>query len=565
MTTLHRPDRFNQASARSCVYSFVRVLAFMVFGLGLIWSQPSAAQKRDAELEWEAVPDVSRYEIEVRALSVANSKPLLFKTKSPAWKGRLRHGKYSLRIRVYDERGVPSLWGEPSEFWVRLLPPEKTTPKTSQSIASKSEETESILFSWAAVPGATAYRLEIFADKSSLANEKPLITRDTPTTQLNVPVSVAKSYIWRVRVIMEENELGEADKSDATFTVNGTKLSSPEIIDPGTDFVRDLSWTKPSKSETFTYSLERAMPKGKWKTFEKKTAFPETKIPFNEKYPGGRWRLRVQSTAALRPSSAIATHEFNVRDGDRSEEAANLARLRESLDQPAKFYFITSYFVTNIQYSGIVRERATAVNFNAVGGTGRVGLGYVFPQTPWSTFAVVDLSGFNIKGQTSTFASAELHAVWRRHWNVSLLRASGGLFYKELPEASGFALGGTGDVDVSKLSSFGPHVGFEFLHPFTYKVGLQLNARAYMSVAGSTPNGEALKPQASYQFSVLGSYRLGRETVGFAGYSYRKDNGAYAARPGDPNDPSSGAANAGDENSISITGHYLNLILEYAF
>ena len=544
------------------IHSFIATVALVLAGLGLLWPTPALAQKRDAELEWEAIPDVSRYEIEVRALSVANSKPLLFKTKSPAWKGRLRFGKYSLRIRVYDARGVPSLWGEPSEFWVRLLPPEKLTPKTGATIASKSEEIETIPFAWKPVQGAVAYKFDLF---SAQASDKPLLTQTVTAPKLDLPLNVAQRYSWRVSVVMDESEPGEPDKTDSSFTIQGAKLKTPDVIDPGTDFVRELSWSKPPNVENFTYSLDRFVGRGKWRTVEKKTNFTDTKIAFNEKYPGGRYRLRVQGAAQLRPSSQIQTLEFNVRDGDRSEEAANLARLRESLEQPSKFYFITSYFVTNIQYSGVVRERATAVNFDAIGGTGRVGLGYVFPKSPWSTFGVVDLSGFNIKGQTSTFASAEVHAVWRRTWNVSLLRASGGLFYKELPEASGFALAGTGDVDVSKLTGYGPHVGFEFLHPFTYKVGLQLNARAYLSLAGATPNGETFKPQASYQFSVLGSYRLGRETVGFAGYSYRKDNGAYAAKPGDPNDPSSGAARAGEENSISITGHYLNLILEYAF
>lgn len=544
----------------------LRTIAFAFVLLGIsAFAEPAAAQKRDAELEWGGIPDVSNYEIEVTALSVANSKPLLFKTKQPAWKGRLRYGKYSLRIRVYDTRGVPSLWGEASEFWVRVLAPQKDLPKSEAVISSQSPDTETVKFSWASVEGALSYQFELF-DASD--KEKPIITQSVPPSKsplLTLPLQVAKTYSWRVASVMEQSEPGEPDKETRSFTVKGSKVEKPQVADPETDFVRELSWTAPNKSETFTYSLERSQGKGKWKVFEKKSQVKETRIVFNEKYPGGLYRLKVQASANLRPSSEIDVHEFNVRDGDRSEEAANLARLRESLEQPSKFYFITSYFVTNINYAGVVKERATAVTFDAVGGTGRVGLGYVFPKTHWSTFAVVDLSGFNIRGQTSTFASAEAHAVWRRHWNVSLLRVSGGLFYKELPEASGFASAGTGEVNVSKLTTIGPHLGFELLHPFTYKVGIQLNARGYMSVTGSAPNGEAIKPQASYQFSLLGSYRLAREVVGFAGYSFRKDSGVYAAKPGDANIPGSGAARAGDENSISITGHYLNLILEYSF
>jgi hypothetical protein len=540
-----------------CFLNLLTAIAMLV----CVGAPLAHAQKRDAELEWEAIPDVASYEIEVTALLVPNSKPLLFKTRKPSWHGRLKFGKYSLRIRIYDSRGVPSLWGEASEFWVRVLAPVKQSPKQNVVFQSKSPETENVKFSWSPVEGAENYKLEI----KDTTNNSVILTKSLPETSFEMLLPVTRSYTWTVTSIMTQEEPGEADATPWSFTVRGAKLDKPEVLDPETDFVRELSWTAPPKTENYTYSLERSAGRGKWKVFEKKTAFTGTRIPFNEKYPGGRYRLKVQGYANLRPNSDIELIEFNVRDGDRSEEAANLARLRESLEQPSNFYFISSYFVTRIQYEGVVKERATAVSFDAIGGTGRLGLGYVFPKTPWSTFAIVDLSGFNIRGQTSTFASAEAHVVWRRHWNVSLLRASGGLFYKELPEASGYATAGTGDVSVSKLTNIGPHVGFEFLHPFTYKIGLQLNARGYFGVFGSTPNGEALKPQASYQLSILGSYRLAREVVGFAGYSYRQDNGAYAAKPGDSNVPGSGAARAGDENSISITGHYLNLALEYAF
>jgi hypothetical protein len=95
---------------------------------------------------------------------------------------------------------------------------------------------------------------------------------------------------------------------------------------------------------------------------------------------------------------------------------------------------------------------------------------------------------------------------------------------------------------------------------------MQANARVYMNaMALSTPNGQASVPAMSMQLSVLGSYRIDRDLVGFAGYSFRQDNALYNAKAGDASVAGSGAASPGDVNSISITGHYLNLILEYAF
>jgi hypothetical protein len=60
---------------------------------------------------------------------------------------------------------------------------------------------------------------------------------------------------------------------------------------------------------------------------------------------------------------------------------------------------------------------------------------------------------------------------------------------------------------------------------------------------------------------LLGSYRLNRAWMGYAGYAYRKDELRYDT---DPSNPDS-FAHPGQVNEISIDGHYLNLILEFSF
>lgn len=526
-------------------------------------AQNEKSLRRAADLEWEAVPGASRYELEVRSLVDRNAKPATFFSPRASWKGRLKPGKYSLRLRVFDERNVPSSWGEPSEFWVKIAPPARVLPEANAQIATQETDSYTQEFKWEPVQGAESYLLEILDE-----NGQVLESKNTSSTDTSITLPVAQVYMWRVTGIMIENEPGEVDAENGKFTLIGAKLPTPDVQDPETDFVREIFWRGSDNAASYQYSLDRQDPvSGKWTAMEKKTGVTETMIPFKETLPGGRYRMRIQAVAPRRPSSPVAMREFDVRDGDRSIEAANLARLRDSLEKPSPYYFIASYLLTNIQYQGIVRERATEVSFDAIGGTGRLGLGYVFKQSPWSTFTIVDLSGFQIKGQTNTFASIESHAIWRRTWNVSLLRASGGLFYKELPEASGFGqAGASSSVEVSKVTSLGPHAGFEFIHPFTYKFGVQANARVYYGILGlSTPNGQSIIPDMSLQFSVLGSYRLTRDSVGFAGYSYRQDKASYKARPGDPLVPGSGVAREGDVNSIGVTGHYLNLIYEYSF
>jgi hypothetical protein len=53
--------------------------------------------------------------------------------------------------------------------------------------------------------------------------------------------------------------------------------------------------------------------------------------------------------------------------------------------------------------------------------------------------------------------------------------------------------------------------------------------------------------------------------MGYAGYAYRNDDARFKATPGNGSDPNSGLAQEGDMNSVSISGHYVNLVLEMGF
>jgi hypothetical protein len=551
----YRPIWFQMAAYLLC--------AVLSLGLGVTAAAQDASERakrlRRADLEWDEIEGAVQYEIKVESLSNASLKPILFKTKATAWNGRLLPGKYRLLLRTYDRRGVPGEWGDPSEFWVKIEPPVKLAPAEKAKVEATDPDLANIEFSWRPVIGAEKYKLDVLDETGQVIAGQTLAE-----TSVKLSLPVARNYSWRVTGIMSEQEESEADESTRSLDVIGPRLKTPQPREPLNEWVQEVEWSGIEKAESYSYTLERRA-KGGWRQVEQGQGLTDTKLPFAAKHPGGRYRLSVHATAKMRQPSDKGTREFNVRGGERSPEAANLAMLKESLDKPTSFYAIASYFITNISYQGTVKETATSIRFDALGGTGRIGAGYLFKNSPWSTFLVADLSGFNIGGATSTFASAEAHVVWRRNWNISLLRASSGLFYKELPLATGVGSSQTFN-SVKKVASVGPHAGFEFIYPFTYRLGMQANARIYFNaMALSTPNGQEAVPAMSTQFSLLGSYRLARDLVGFAGYSYRQDTASYKAKPGNAAIPGSGAAQAGDINAISITGHYLNLVLEYAF
>lgn len=516
--------------------------------------------RRSVDLEWEPIDDAPMYEIEIsKHLGGGKRKdPQIFKVKKASWTGKLKPGQYEMRLRSFDSRYVPGDWSPPALFWVRLPLPKALKPAADEQFKAPDDRSTDLLFAWEAVAGAKQYKIEVKSLKGDW-NKSETVTE----TSAHVEVPVAKQFAWRVTALLPDEE-SEAEPGEFAnrFSVIGAAIETPKIAVPSTEFVRELTWDKAEHAEKYEYAISR-LDKAAWVPVENGTT-KLTRVNFNEKHLGGQYRIVVKALADAREPSAEALVEFKVYDGDRSPAAVEEAQMREAIEKPTNWYTIFSYFITQMNYTGQSRETGYKTTYDALGGTGRVGVGHVLPGASYGFFGTLDLSGFIIGTQNFTFASGELHALWRTYLGTrTQIRASGGLFYKELPDTIAAAAGS--GYSMSKMSSVGPHVGFDIWRPFTMKLGVQLNGRLYYNAIGTdVPNKLGHVPSFSYQFGLLGSLKLSRNVTGFAGYAYRLDNGAYEARVSRSSDDPSDA-NPGDVNTVTITGHYLNLLMELGF
>jgi hypothetical protein len=231
--------------------------------------------------------------------------------------------------------------------------------------------------------------------------------------------------------------------------------------------------------------------------------------------------------------------------------------METSYDSKGKFFALASYYLSVVNYSGVNKDNQTSVAYNAVGGTGRIGAGTWFGKAAdWGALAMVDASGFTIGAQTFTYLSGAALAVYRyRLGGAGQLRVNFGPTYREIPETIGDA-SGVG-YQQSKIVTLGPLLGANFYRGLTSKIGFQLNLQVTHSTMGlSTPGGGANIGKLSYQYGVLGSMTLMPQLVGFVGYAYRLDNVGYQSNT---------TLGNGEPNEISITGQYINFMLEYGF
>lgn len=515
---------------------------------------------KELAVEWEPVEGSFGYEIDVYGLGENGFVHLgLYKVKTTQWNSNLKPGKYQFRIRGLDSRGVPGLWGDMIPFVVSVPPPALLNPVSGETIKTEKNDVHSVDFSWKSVSGATAYVLEVFPFDASSA---PIIRLEVVEPKISANLPVGRKYRWQVYSIDIQKNAGDPVKVQFDFTLVGKKIEPPQIEKPESEFINKITWSKPQGAEKFSYILMRQDEQKGWVALEKNPNFDKTSLGINSKYKGGLYRFKIMASGTLRPSSDAAVLDFPVFDGQRTVKGMETAKLRRAMERDNDHYLIASYLFSSLSYAGDNKETGNRVVYTVLGGTGRLGYGYM-PKSRWGFVSILDMGGVNLKNKNFTFASAEFQAVWRRYLGVSSqIRIFGGIFIRETPEARAFS---EDDIGVKNIQQMGPLIGAQFWMSFNYKYGMQINAQANLAALKLvTPNGRNVLPSTSYQLGVLGSYKLRENLTGFAGVAYKVDNAVYEAKPYEGGSELN-FASAGDQNSVTMVGTYLNLYAEWGF
>lgn len=513
--------------------------------------------RRLVNFEWEEIPSAKAYELLIKTEKNINGETSEYKfiVDSAAWSGKLIPGTYSMKLRSLDHRKVPGNWSEPSQFSVALDTVALVTPAANNNFSSESSTEEKMEFSWKPVAGADFYTFEISSDDSLIK-----ITKDIPEANIKLDLPVAKKYTWKVSA-HNKNDIHSEATSVAQFQIMGKPIQAPKILQPENEFVRELTWEKIDYAESYTLNLVKYNPETKkWQKIATIKNHTENKYTFPNDYSGGQYQLLVTPVSPLRPSPKPQKVSFTVANGDRSPASEYRTLIRQSIDRTNGWYMLASYMVTNIEYRGKSPELNSHVNYNALGGTLRLGGGYMSPKSEYGFNSIVDFSGFNFEGSVKTYSGLEVNGIYRRAVGTKgEFRALSGPYYRELPETMADSyLYSTQD---NKVSVAGLHAGAEYWYSFNPKVGLQVNYHMYLPVAKiDTPNGKDIGHELSTSLGFMGSYRWNKSTTLLGGYTFKEENFSYKSTTG-----SSSYADENSENSSTIKGHYVNLYVEWSF
>jgi hypothetical protein len=505
--------------------------------------------RRSVSFEWDPIEGAETYELVIKPTGPIGPE-LKFNPNSNNWSGQLPPGHYEMRTRSLDRRRVPGDWAAPVTFDVNLEKMILVSPKAHFVLNAKEVQKTHMSFSWQALGGVLEYEIEIKSLDGQVS-----IQQKTKATTVKVDLPVAKKYSWKVRGIGPADLVSEAESN---FSIFGGALQAPAITVPINEFVRELSWSAPAFAQDYEVGVFRfSEVKKKWEKVRIERNWKNSSIVFDSSWMGGFYQLSVIAHGEMRKPSPDAVSKFRVRYGDRSASAEYAVEIKKSIDRINGWYGVASYLITVIDYKSTNLDpgNQATTKFNALGGTGRLGLGYFLQERPWGFLGIADLSGFlDNQNRNMTYASVEMNGIWRHETGLrSEFRAQIGAFYKDLPVAVANPI--TLAVDsYSNIAVLGTHLGMEYWYSLSPKLGLQINAHVYQSLlALSTPNGQANQPMLTTQFGFLGSYRLTRKSTGLMGYARRSDQARYTST-----DPAK-------TNEVSISGNYLNFFLEYGF
>ena len=518
------------------------------------------AYRREVSFEWEEVPDAKNYDVEIRHISTEGpGKPMNFKTKEALWSGKLVPGKYTMSLRSRDNRGVPGEWSPVSEFNVNLDPVKLKSPEDKSVIKSDEESETTQNFTWEAVSGAEQYQFELTSEDG-----KTRIVETLSEAKFSAKIPVAQNYTLKITGI-GKNGMQSESPTNGQFTIIGKKITAPKITAPESEYVREIRWTKPENVDSFDLTLNRFNPAiKKWEKVLSQEDVTGDVIDFDQNHKGGTYSLQVKAKGKKRDNSETSKINFKVINGNRTPAAEYVALVRKSIDRVSGWYAIASYLITQINYRGESPETGGLTTTTALGGTGRLGAGYFTKDDKWGFLTIFDMSGFTISGTNRTYSSVEVSGISRYGaGDRGETRLIGGLYYKEIPQLIGTPslTAGFSSVDFVQAAVIGPHVGGEYWHSITPKIGIQTNAHLYYSLATmKSPNGNGVEPRISYQLGLMGSYRFNNQFTGLMGLTQRYDEVAYKA-----NKTGTAFQGSGEYDLTQITGSYLSFYAEYGF
>lgn len=435
---------------------------FAVILLFLLSHMAYSQDSRWIDLEWEAVPEARQYEIELFQMEGEKVLPRgKYKTDSAQWSHAVPPGKYFLRLRSIDSRGVPGEWSSNIPLKVRMQNPLLLRPAPSDKISDPL-----VNFEWGPVEGAANYQLVV-------RNKAKDVIHNSVVPELKSSVYLEKldEIQWAVFALEKDEEAKPAEEwtesSFRNFARVGGVLEAPKVgITIGDKVI--FSWEKVRAAQY--YEVDYLPPPGS----EKNRRFKLKNSPLafaSSRLKEGITTLTIKSMAEGYQESNKSIIKVS-KSGDKAviEDIIQGREVTDIKGAPTKTFFRNELYlgVALAQFSyesenidtdtRLAQEKLTGLGFNAEWNS---------RPTLNSLNRKLDISILNLSSGVDSGFANRFSYTWNkeRKGSSTIFSYGGGLSTLMLPAFMGNRF--NNKIEVESSTSIGPEIQLGFQRPLS--------------------------------------------------------------------------------------------------
>lgn len=520
------------------------ILSFLLFTFSAI------ASERTVRLEWDADNEAISYQVEMGKKGSQTPFQSFSDLMEPRWSGLLLPGKYWMRIRGKDDRGIPGEWGDKISFHVKHGFAQAVAPTAMETVPALNES-HNVTFEWKPLKGSFGYSFTLLKEDGSVATSKHL-----QENSLSLPLASGQKYSWFVQGLDEEGTAGEKPENQNEFVLMGPSLPQVQIKKPESNFIRQLEIIPSEFQHETKISILRFDPLKKDWQIIKEVVLPVGKklMPFSVKWPGGKYQALAMPVSKHRKPTMPFEISFDVANGTRSIAAENQALIRKSLDRAQDSYLVMTYIISQINYQAQLIAENRIATLSALAGTASVGYGYIFAESSWGLYGNLDYGGMLIESSNHTFMGIDALVVYRLSpTRSSDLRIKFGVFQRQIPEL----VSATPTTKIANINLMGPQLNLEYWYSLSPKWAIQTSLDYRLPQAAKSSQGKALENVQMQQYGLQAAYKYSPGLSALAGYSYKQEKFSFQE--------TNVGLNASGTSSFDFSGHYLKLSLEYDY
>lgn len=435
-------------------------ISFSCFGQNTRW----------IDIEWEEVSGAFQYEVELFEGEGQNLTARgKFKVDSASWSNAVPPGRYSLRIRSLDRRGVPGEWSEYIPVKVRMHNPQLLVPGTLSKIA-----TPNVNFEWTEEEGAALYQLVVKGEK-----DKIVFNGSVKSVRSSVYLEDLGEYSWTVYALEE----GEPLRTEEEFTTSsfrkfirvGGELDSPIVKVSVAEKVL-IEWKKVRNATHYEIDYQPPVNLDKNRRFKVEAtrfAFPAVRLK------EGTTTITVKSTTAGYPDSEATIIQL-LKNGNKVEveDIIQPDELESSGPHPSAFYWknevLISVGLSRYSYESRNSDTSTDVDQKELTGAG-LNLEWLNKPKLNSLHRRLDFSFSQLSSgkESGTKLRTTFTINKEKALSSGRLFYGGGVNFLRLPAFFGDRL--ENDVFVRYSTSAGPAIWVSYIRPLAGPMAFQIS------------------------------------------------------------------------------------------